>query len=143
MAKLTREQRFWAKVDKSGDCWVWTGNRSGNYGKFWLDGRKQWAHRVSYEMETGPVPAGLVLDHLCRVPLCVKPEHLEAVTQHVNALRGDSGKHQAVKTHCPTGHPYDEQNTKLYQGRRYCRACHRADNARRKRRQRESMRVGT
>lgn len=126
--------RFWSKVDKSGDCWLWTAFvHPLGYGLFKLDGRMQRAHRVSYEIVKGPIPQGLVLDHLCRVKHCVNPDHLEAVTQQVNINRGDLPEvlrqKQLRKTHCPQGHPYDEVNTYYKKGRgdtltRQCRECH-------------------
>ncbi len=82
-------ERFWAKVDRSGECWLWTGNvyRDG-YGQFYVERRQVRAHRWAYESEVGPIPEGLVLDHLCRVRLCVRPSHLEPVTNRENLLRG-------------------------------------------------------
>jgi hypothetical protein len=78
------EARFWAKVDKTGDCWVWTAStfreRMG-YGKFQVgssraDARADYAHRVSYEMHYGPIPDGLFVCHRCDNPPCVRPDHL-------------------------------------------------------------------
>jgi hypothetical protein len=87
------------------------------------------AHRVSYEWAKGPIPDGMELDHLCRNPACVNPDHLEAVTHGANLHRSDSvtGKRSA-KTECPRGHPYDEANTYIYTDRkgyphRQCRTC--------------------
>lgn len=82
------------------------------------------AHRKIYEAIIGPIPAGLNIDHLCRNRACVNPWHMEPVTQHVNVMRGSSpwAKH-AKATHCPSGHAYDEENTYLYRGSRYCRTC--------------------
>ena len=120
------EQRFWAKVDKSGECWLWTAaiDRNG-YGKFRHQGGAVFAHRVAYELEVGPVPDGLELDHLCRVPRCVRSDHLEPVTHRDNLLRGATiSARNAAKTHCPQGHPYDEANTKFTRGGwRTCRTC--------------------
>ena len=82
--------RFWAKVDKSGDCWTWTGSkrRSGKggneYGVVGFAGKVVYAHRFSYALVYGECPANRVIDHKCRNPLCVNPDHLHAVTQSVN-----------------------------------------------------------
>lgn len=114
-------------------CWIWHGRVSTNgYGQAptGVRGGRRPAHRMVYEFHVGPIPAGLELDHLCRTPLCVNPEHLEPVTHAENVRRGRSGAHNKVKTACPSGHPYVEANIKWYQGRRYCRECHRIDSRR-------------
>ena len=98
-------ERFWSKVDKGPECWTWTAATANGYGAFYL-GRSNkrvelmGAHRWSYLINVGPIPDGLVLDHLCRNPRCVNPEHLEPVTPQVNAERGLWGD---LKTHCPAG----------------------------------------
>jgi hypothetical protein len=71
--------RFWAKVDRSGNCWVWTGciNEWG-YGAFMPYRAKQLvgAHRYSWQLHHGPIPEGLCVLHHCDNPPCVNPEHL-------------------------------------------------------------------
>jgi hypothetical protein len=127
----TPQERFWAKVDKSGEeCWLWTAHLDKDgYGFFRIGGkgsRNLRAHRVSYEWARGPIPETLQLDHLCRTPSCVNPEHLEPVTGRENVLRGETfAATNAQKTHCPLGHPYDLFNTYEYKGMRTCRACRR------------------
>lgn len=123
------EERFWAKVDKTDTCWLWVGaTTTAGYGRFTitLGYRKPQsfvqAHRFSYELLIGPIPAGLTIDHLCRTPACVRPDHLEPVTMRENILRGNSvAAANAAKTHCPQGHPYDEYNT--YPGHNHHRMC--------------------
>jgi hypothetical protein len=69
--------RFWEKVDKSGDCWLWTGHRGcKGYGAAWAEGRHQAAHRVSWELAFGAIPDGLHVLHHCDNPPCVNPDHL-------------------------------------------------------------------
>lgn len=126
-------ERFWSKVEKTDGCWLWTGSRStGGYGYFYLNGRNSPAHRVAYEMLVGPIPAGLQIDHLCRVRNCVNPAHLEPVTQRENLLRGETvTARSASRTHCPQGHPYDAENTSVRKtGKRDCRTCHREQGRR-------------
>jgi len=128
-AKL--EQRFWSKVDfdgptselVGGQCWLWTActHRDG-HGKFGVGRQTVYAHRLAYEAIVGPITAGLVVDHLCRVPACVNPEHLEPVTNAENTLRGEAfSAQQARRTECPEGHPYNYENTYLWRGHRRCR----------------------
>jgi len=121
----TPQERFWAKVDKSGECWEWTASLSRGYGKFYLRGKYANAHRVSYEWLVGPVPDGLVLDHLCRNQACVRPEHLEPVTHMENCQRGLQGAYLKARTHCPDGHAYTAENTRRRRGtgQRSCKAC--------------------
>ena len=79
-------------------------------------------------MFVGPLPDGLVLDHLCRNRACVNPEHLEPVTQSVNLLRGETVNAAAsARTHCINGHEFSPVNTRISpSGRRVCRSCGRA-----------------
>lgn len=124
--------RFIKKIrsDNQG-CWRWIGAIGGTgYGTFKVSGTYWRAHRFAYTFWVGAIPDGMHLDHLCRVPSCVNPEHLEPVTNAENTRRGLAGSQHSAKTHCAKGHEYDEQNTKFYRrkdGRvqRQCRACDR------------------
>lgn len=133
-------ERFWEKVEKGDGCWLWQGATDGGarYGSFLYEGRVQRAHRVSLALAGTTVPDDMDVDHLCRVTLCVRPDHLEVVTHRTNVLRGESLQAiNATKTHCPAGHPYDEANTYVMPGGgRACRACNRATGAERQRRHR-------
>jgi hypothetical protein len=78
------------RVDPDTGCWDWLRARQENgYGAAWDGHRVRYAHRVYYERLVGPIPAGHVLDHLCRNPGCINPEHLEPVTDAENVRRGD------------------------------------------------------
>ncbi len=133
---LTRDQRFWIKVDKDGpisdfapqlgNCWLWTaGLNTYGYGQF------QTATRVpmlAHHFLIGKPPKGLEWDHLCRVHNCVRPTHLELVTRPENIRRGARG---VLLTRCPQGHEYTPENVWLdKRGHRHCRECNRL-NARR------------
>ena len=117
--------RFFAKVEFTDTCWLWRGNISPQgYGYFQPGkrGSKTQAYRWVYEFCVGPIPPGLHIDHLCRVHACVNPDHLEAVTVKVNINRGRRAN--AEKTHCPSGHAYDAENTYYDRlGWRHCRIC--------------------
>lgn len=120
--------RLLSRIEKTESCWLWCGQVSNKgYGVVCLDNRKQPAHRVAYMLLVGPIPDGLELDHLCRVPLCVRPDHLEPVTHAENQRRMG-----IARTHCIHGHPYTPENTyRAPNGRRRCRACaHQRDQGR-------------
>ena len=73
--------RFWSKVDKSGDCWLWTGSKnSEGYGVIKILKKMYKAHRVAFTVLTGPIPKDLMIDHMCHTRLCVNPEHLRLAT---------------------------------------------------------------
>ena len=124
----TVRQRFDQKVDRSDPegCWIWLAATDGNgYGQINVGGRPVKAHRLAWQFDHGrPIPDGLSIDHLCRTRLCVNPAHLEAVSLIENTRRqlAAIGHHNARKTHCPSGHPYDEENTR-YSSRGYGRVC--------------------
>lgn len=131
-------------IDRSGDCWLWTGRIDGQgYGGVSVNRRPRLAHRVAYEEYVGPIPDGLQVDHLCHNAdlscpgrqaclhrRCVNPGHLEAVTAAVNTARARAGRDIApqgpeLKTECIRGHAFDEENTHWSSTRRYCNACRR------------------
>lgn len=127
------EDRFWEKVLKGDNHWLWLGSKTKlGYGMIWDYDRQghSMAHRVSWEIANGKkIAEGLVIDHLCRTPSCVNPSHLEVVTVSVNTARGLAGevggRINRNKTHCPQGHLYSTDNTYYYnEGKtRVCRTC--------------------
>lgn len=112
-------------------CWVWIGSTRTGYGVYTgFDGRAAQAHRFAFERAGGIIPDGYELDHLCRVPLCVNPDHLEPVTHAENLRRGLWGALRPVPTHCENGHEFTVENTRITKdGHRRCRACHRRNAA--------------
>jgi hypothetical protein len=75
--RLSPEQRFWSKVNKTDNCWLWTaGKFTHGYGAFRWHGRQCKAHRISWELHFGSIPDGLCVCHHCDIRLCVRPDHL-------------------------------------------------------------------
>ena len=132
MLLLNKKQHknFWAKVDKSGICWEWTGNKTKDgYGLFGLNYKTKLVHRISYEIKYGDIPEGLQIDHTCRNRSCVNPVHLESVTQQENMRRGLAGQNNKIKTRCPKGHEYTPDNIrKSKYNKRGCKTCDRISN---------------
>lgn len=135
-------------VNDATGCWEWTAALgSAGYGKVHWEGKVREAHRVVYELLIGPIAPGLVIDHLCHTDACEaarirsgcihrrcqRPEHLFAVTQGANVLRGIAPHAEnARKTHCDNGHEYTAKTTTLSEGHRRCLLCRReADHRRR------------
>lgn len=129
--KIQRRQR---------GCWLWTGPvNAGGYGYMTVgrkmrlsvaaDGRRykrygvtRLVHRVVYRMAFGPLPKGLVLDHVykrgCQNKRCVRPSHLQPVTPSVNRAR-----YTSLSDTCKWGHPLKGTNLRWYQGARHCNEC--------------------
>lgn len=130
-------ERFWNKVNKTESCWLWIASVGSNngYGCIKFEGKTQQAHRVSWKLRHGEIPAGMLVLHRCDIPLCVNPEHLFLGTQSDN-MRDcrDKGRlaipvlcglhnHNARKTHCKQGHLLVDENVYRYGTERQCRIC--------------------
>jgi hypothetical protein len=126
--KESDADRFWAKVDKSSECWLWTASRKPNgYGQFMMWPKLRYAHRVAYELTVGPVPSGTDLDHVCHSRACVNPAHLRLTTRKQNlenhsgapknnssGVRGVYWHKQRSKWHARVGHAGKTYNAGLF-----------------------------
>ena len=121
---IPARERFWKFVQKSDGCWLWMGSKMpdgyghfypSNPGKMWL------AHRFSYTDTFGDIPTGHHIHHRCSRRLCVRPDHLIAVTAKEHGI-----EHRSAKQSCLRGHKYTDDNTYVNKrGARECRECRR------------------
>lgn len=87
-------ERFWASVEKGEGCWLWTRSTRNGYGQFAITSKDvRYAHRFAWEQSRGPIPDGMMLDHICGVRACCNPGHLRVVTnaencQNLTVLQG-------------------------------------------------------
>jgi hypothetical protein len=132
--------RFWSKVNLTPNgCWLWTGRTTNTgYGEH----GNQLAHRIAWEWAAQEsIPDGKVIDHLCRNPLCVRPDHLEPVSQQINTQRGLAWNHD---DRCKWGHALTPENVYLTPSRgRRCRKCHAIRERDRHRRKRAAEKQAT
>lgn len=118
MVELPTEKiaEFWARTERSGECLLWTGKRSGKgYGRVYINGRFAAAHRVAYEIANGAIPDGMLIRHTCDTPPCVEPTHLLVGTQLDNMRdKMERGRHrvQFGESHYRTSLT-DEQVTEI------------------------------
>ncbi len=123
--RKTLAERFWPKVQKGPECWLWSGCRGGSlhrYGKIQYDGKDVLTHRISWLLHFGPIPDGLCVLHKCDVTLCVNPLHLFLGTNNDNIKDKIKKGRQAQKE----SHPLVklsvadvEEIRKLYQTGKY------------------------
>jgi HNH endonuclease len=121
-------------------CMLWQGWKSEKgYGQITVPnsgGKTTSIHRAMFLHFKGPIPEGLVLDHICRIRHCGNPDHLEFKTSGDNTRCGDTWKVNGLKTHCRNGHEFTPENTMLEKTRRggefhrSCRTCKRAHRKR-------------
>jgi hypothetical protein len=138
-----------AENPKQESCWEWQGyvpTKPGllPYGRVKVNGDRvpRPVHRLVYELFVGPIPEGLVVDHLCRNARCCRPKHLRCITPSENS---DGGFVQAMraKTQCANGHPFSDtnlferrmKNGKIYRG---CKQCRRDNNKRQREKRKQS-----
>lgn len=117
-------ERFWAKVDTFGECWLWTAAKTEKgYGR--IDNLR--AHRLSAMIHFGMFDRRTLVLHHCDTPACVRPEHLYLGDAARNSRdmveRGRVNPWNSRKTHCKRGHVFDENTYITADGRRSCRTC--------------------
>lgn len=125
-------ERFWAKVNKTDSCWLWTGGKTGHgYGSISAGSKNDGsflAHRISLILNGISIPEKMFVDHKCKNPACVNPDHLRVVTPKINSLENSNSlpAKSAKKTHCLRGHELINDN--IYRSpslidQRRCRIC--------------------
>lgn len=133
MIPLSHRLEAKISIDPDTGCWNWLGfvDKAG-YGRIRIGGRDKpvgYTHRLMYALRVGPIPDGLVVDHLCRNTVCCNPDHLEPVTNRTNVERGVNPRMRAhLAGTCQRGHPASESYRRKSTGRVVqCRACQRED----------------
>lgn len=133
--------RVLARITVTGDgCWEYPTLNEAGYGVVGegpRGGGTIRAHRLTYEFARGPIPEGLVIDHLCRNRACCNPDHLEPVTPGENIRRG---ARKTEQSECAQGHPFTPDNTRVTDRQRICRTCERDRSREHKRRKRAEAR---
>ncbi len=137
---------FWPRVDKTpghgpnGDCWTWLGAKNHGYGVI----NRQRATRISLELDGRPRTGSQIALHSCDNPSCVNPGHLRWGDHSANmADMSERKRHWKAKvTHCPKGHKYETENTRVVarpngEVNRRCVICHRISNRAHYQRQKE------
>lgn len=121
---ISRLRQFFAKVEFTDSCWLWTASKNKGYGQVGVNGYPVAAHRAVYSWFRDGIDSTLDIDHLCRVPACVNPNHMEQVTRRENTRRGRAWSLHEPKTHCVNGHEYTPENTRIDgAGKRRCLIC--------------------
>ncbi len=136
----TRHKQLVRQIRRRWDdlCWSWPAHNGQGYAVLRHKGKVVKACIVAYELRYGPVPVGKELDHTCMNKGCWNPWHMEPVTRSENVLRGDNPGGNAIKIHCPKGHPYSHYQS---DGRRACIICRRENQRRRRKEAKENVAV--
>lgn len=119
------DRHWWSDVDKSEmfGCWLWKKScGSHGYGQTWDGSRVVLAHRVAWVLSNRQqIPKDMTIDHICRNRKCCNPHHLRLLTNKENAQANGN----SIKTHCPKGHEYTEENTYIQPSNksRRCKEC--------------------
>lgn len=123
---LGRWKEFVSLVETVTDeCVLWPHHLTHDgYGRIYHEGRHRYVNVLACTWAHGPNPGGMEAAHSCAVRNCINPRHLSWKTHQENMVDMVVDGHGCVaKTHCPKGHPYDEENTRHWRGTRICRTC--------------------
>lgn len=129
--------------DEVNGCHIFRGAKdSSGYGHVAIGSKMVKVHRLAWERENGPIPAGLVIDHICRNRACCNVEHLRLVTRQTNATENSTSEAaiNAAKTHCKHGHEFTPSNTIRKKNGRECRTCKQINKRRENQRNRDMSR---
>lgn len=103
--------RFWDKINKTDDCWLWTGKIDDGYGRFFFNNHLYLVHRLIVAFMKEPVSPDMVIDHICKVRNCCNPDHLRQVTKSENSL---NRKSNLDPTLCINGHPLFDEDSQTH-----------------------------
>lgn len=130
MAKGPKPKPFqhFFTIDEGSGCWLWKSTITiHGYGLHNYKRKRMAAHRVSWILHNGEIPQGLFVLHKCDVRSCVNPAHLFLGTQSDNMQdcikKGRFVKEKLLHTHCPSGHEFNEKNTRHWKNARVCKIC--------------------
>ena len=121
--------RFQCSINKTDYCWIWTGSMQTNgYGRIFYDGKDHKAHRVSYELNIGHIPKGMIICHKCDNPSCVNPDHLFLGTNQDNSIDMVQKGRNNIESRSGDNHWMKKHPDKIAKGSSLNKSCLTEDN---------------